>query len=154
MNARRLRREMFDRCLGLWVKKIIHIPTLGSTLAPFMVLMSSPRLFLSPFIFQFPPTKNFLVMIAFCCCRRCLLGIRTVPKVPLGYSSSRKESGRESSAPSIYKHGNFEPSPPLAPLVYGDTPANASPHLRKGKSKMSCCVHVQTRSCIFESARK
>lgn len=29
-------------------------------LALFKVLMSSPRLFLSPFIFQFPPTKNFL----------------------------------------------------------------------------------------------
>lgn len=51
---------------GGFVRRLskIHVPTLGSTLAPFMVWMSSPRLFLSPFIFQFPPTKNFLLMIA------------------------------------------------------------------------------------------
>lgn len=32
----------------------------AGTLAAFRVLMSSPRLFFLPFIFQFPPTKNFL----------------------------------------------------------------------------------------------
>lgn len=35
-------------------------PVSAGTLAAFRVLMSSPRLFFLPFIFQFPPTKNFL----------------------------------------------------------------------------------------------
>ena len=35
-------------------------PVSAGTLAAFRVLMSSPRLFFRPFIFQFPPTKNFL----------------------------------------------------------------------------------------------
>lgn len=42
----------------------IHVPTLPSTLASFKVWIRSPRLFLSPFIFQFPPTKNFLDIFA------------------------------------------------------------------------------------------
>lgn len=32
----------------------------AGTLAAFRVLMSSPRPFFRPFIFQLPPTKNFL----------------------------------------------------------------------------------------------
>ena len=32
----------------------------AGTLAAFRVVMSSPRFFFRPFIFQFPPTKNFL----------------------------------------------------------------------------------------------
>lgn len=35
-------------------------PVSSLRLAVFKVIMSSPRLSLSPFIFQFPPTKNFL----------------------------------------------------------------------------------------------
>lgn len=42
-----------------------YAPVSGLSLALFNVLASSSMLFLSPFIFQLPPTKNFLpVMIA------------------------------------------------------------------------------------------
>jgi len=42
-----------------------YAPVSGLSLALFKVLASSSMLFLSPFIFQLPPTKNFLpVMIA------------------------------------------------------------------------------------------
>lgn len=39
---------------------IFYIPVSGLSVAVLRVFMRSPKLFLSPFIFQFPPTKNFL----------------------------------------------------------------------------------------------
>lgn len=74
----------------------------------------------------------------------CLLGIKTVPTAHQGTLRLGKESGRESGSQSIYEHRRFDPSSLLAPLVYDDTPASASPHLRKEKSKcraaFKCCV--------------
>lgn len=110
----------------------IHLPTLVSTLAPFRVSMSSPRLFLSPFIFQFPPTKNFLDISA----DFCEVFSENYNRVncPTGCTSSEGKSKSERAAPCIYEAENDNPSSGRSPLVYDSTPSNASPHLRKGKA--------------------
>lgn len=56
----RLRRAVWD----VRYVRAAPSPVSAESLALFSVWMSSPRLFLSPFIFQLPPTKNFLGAMA------------------------------------------------------------------------------------------
>lgn len=121
-----------------------HIPTLGSTLAPFRVWMRSPRLFLSPFIFQFPPTKNSLLMFA--AFQGDLLGSVNGTDTTTGSWSSGARERTFRQRIDVFITRRFKPrlsvSDSEAPLVSPGTPVNASPPRRKGKGRMSCCVQV------------
>lgn len=71
-----------------------YAPVSGLSLALFSVLASSSMLFLSPFIFQFPPTKNFLPdMIVKCCFHQKALDVGKRPK-----TSGRRDSEEIQSA--------------------------------------------------------
>lgn len=77
-------------------------PVSAESLAPFSVWMSSPKLFLSPFIFQLPPTKNFL-------------GAMAEATGAKQQRRRRRSATARSSGGRFYRPAGREAPPPVAP---------------------------------------
>ncbi len=74
-----------------------YAPVSGLSLALFNVLASSSMLFLSPFNFQLPPTKNFLpVMTAKCCFHQKIIGVENTRTI------SDRRDGEEMNSARVY----------------------------------------------------
>lgn len=97
-----------------------YAPVSGLSLALFNVLASSSMLFLSPFIFQLPPTKNFLpVMIA----KSVAFSRKQLTKETNGKTSRRRDSEETQSA-GVYITLAVSSAPRRFPLAQDNTPAN------------------------------
>lgn len=126
---------------GNWMK---YAPASGLSLALFNVLASSSMLFLSPFIFQLPPTKNFLpLMIA----KSVAFTRKQLTKETNGKTSRRRDSEEAQSA-GVYITLAVSSAPRRFSLAQDNTPANMLSLIRRDTGAFTVLMFINYKSQI------